>query len=127
MTDSFVINKTIYSSGEVGDVIAQLLGRIDAVYSLSEEKRYCVRLVLNETLANAFEHSERDWALIHCMMNGNRLNFSVENDGVGFDRRDICKPCVEDGRGRGLFIIESISDSVAYEDGGRCVNVSMTL
>ena len=55
------------------------------------------------------------------------LIFSVEDRGRGFDRRSVPKPTLESGSGRGLTIVESIADRVAYEKGGRKILVEMTL
>ena len=53
--------------------------------------------------------------------------FRWRTEDGGSDRRDVPKPTLESGSGRGLTIVESIADRVVYEKGGRKILVEMTL
>lgn len=118
---------TIYSLEGVRSAVSQLLHATEHCCTLTEEKKYYIRLLLNETINNAFCHSGQSCAMLDWTTRNGVLIFSVEDRGRGFDRRSVPKPTLESGSGRGLTIVESIADRVVYEKGGRKILVEMTL
>ena len=118
---------TIYSLEGVRSAVSELLHATERCYTLTEEKKYYIRLLLNETITNAFCHSGQSCAMLDWTIRKGVLVFSVEDRGRGFERRNVPEPELESDSGRGLLIVESIADRVVYEKGGRKILVEMAL
>ena len=129
MTDNFEIdikvpNETRYLSliGKIGEEIARTMKRYRGDRS---ELAYQVNLVLTEAMTNAILHAPKDSkdsrqihiniAIIH-----NDLHIKVYDQGKGFDLDTLPPPDfkgLKEG-GRGIFIIQSIMDSVTCRKEG---------
>ena len=55
---------TIYSLEGVRSAVSQLLHATEHCCTLTEEKKYYIRLLLNETINNAFCHSGQSCAML---------------------------------------------------------------
>ena len=129
--DIKVPNKTQYLSliGKIGEDIARTL----KVYSGNRsELAYQVNLVLTESMTNAILHApedENDNRQIHiniAIINDN-LHIKVYDQGKGFNLERLPPPDfkgLKEG-GRGVFIIQSIMDSVTChkENGGHVIEM----
>jgi serine/threonine-protein kinase RsbW len=117
--DIKVPNKTRYLSliGKIGEDIARELER----YSGDKEiLAYHLNLVLTEAMVNAIKHAgpkepEKQVRIV-ISIHLDDLTIRVYDDGQGFDINAIPPPNFEDleDRGRGIFLIRSLMDSVCY-------------
>lgn len=117
--DIKVPNKTRYLSliGRIGEDIARELER----YSGDKETlAYHLNLVLTEAMVNAIKHAgpkepEKQVRIV-ISLHVNDLVIKVYDDGQGFDINAIPSPNFDEleDRGRGIFLIRSLMDSVCY-------------
>ena len=117
--DIKVPNKTRYLSliGRIGEDIARELER----YSGDKDTlAYHLNLVLTEAMVNAIKHAGRTEPekLVRIMitLHADDLTIRVFDDGQGFDINSIPPPNFEEleDRGRGIFLIRALMDSVTY-------------
>ena len=63
--------------------------------------------------------------------NKKSVRFVVEDDGFGFDHKNIPDPTTPKNtdkiKGRGVFLIKSLSDKAKFKDGGRIVDMLFKL
>lgn len=122
--DIKVPNKTQYLSliGKIGEDIARTIKNYGGNRS---ELAYQVNLVLTESMTNAILHApaeNEDNRQIHiniAIINGN-LHIKVYDQGKGFNLEHLPPPDfkgLKEG-GRGIFIIQSIMDSVSCHKEG---------
>ena len=118
--DIKVPNQTRYLSliGRIGEDIAKELDKYDGD---RETLAYHINLVLTEAMANAIKYanSKGSHKLVHILINisENDLVIKVFDKGQGFDINSIQAPNFEqlEDRGRGIFLIRSLMDSVNYK------------
>ncbi len=92
---------------------------------------YRVVLSVTEAVTNAMKHGNRfdesRYVTLDISVNGREVRVSVEDEGEGFARKEIRNPLDEENlirpSGRGIFLMESMADEVAYENDGRRVRL----
>jgi serine/threonine-protein kinase RsbW len=112
-------NQTKYLSliGKIGEDIAKELDRFSGD---RETLAYHMNLVLTEAMANAIKHANagdpEKIVKINISITDLDLIIKVEDSGQGFDISQIPGPDFErlDDRGRGIFLIKSLMDTVCY-------------
>lgn len=117
--DIKVPNQTRYLSliGRIGEDIAK---ELDKYSGDRETLAYHINLVLTEAMVNAIKYANAKdpEKLVHIVINISEddLVIKVFDKGQGFDINSI--PCPDFGkledRGRGIFLIRSLMDSVTY-------------
>jgi serine/threonine-protein kinase RsbW len=132
--DIKVPNQTRYLSliGRIGEDIAK---ELDKFSGDRETLAYHINLVLTEAMVNAIKYAnaEDPDKMVHIMITiaDSELTIRVYDNGQGFDINSIPPPDFEklEDRGRGVFIIKSIMDSVRYRkiDGGNVLEMSKRL
>ena len=117
--DIKVPNQTRYLSliGRIGEDIAR---EIDRYSGDRETLAYQINLVLTEAMSNAIKYgsSASCEESVHILINitDNELLIRIFDYGQGFDINEIPAPdfnMLED-RGRGIFLIKALMDSVTY-------------
>ncbi|MDQ5986410.1 MAG: hypothetical protein CSYNP_02134 [Syntrophus sp. SKADARSKE-3] len=85
-----------------------------------------LRMVLEESLANAWRHGHRqrsDRPILVRHRYGNDAVIEVIDQGEGFDWESLNDPTTRENRmkdsGRGIFIIREYTDEVYWKDKGR--------
>lgn len=96
-----------------------------------EDLAYKVLLLTTEAVTNAIEHGNaldpsKSFSLeLHA--GDEQLSILVEDEGSGFERKGVANPLREenllDDGGRGLYLMETLADEVAYENEGRRVRL----
>lgn len=117
--DIKVPNQTKYLSliGRIGEDIAK---EIDRFTGDRETLAYQINLVLTEAMTNAIKYGNPDnrEETVHILINivENRLLIRIFDYGQGFDINDIPDPDFDllEDRGRGIFLIKTLMDSVRY-------------
>jgi serine/threonine-protein kinase RsbW len=118
--DIKVPNQTRYLSliGRIGEDIAK---ELDKYAGDRETLAYHINLVLTEAMANAIKYASAKGQekLVHILINISEddLVIKVFDKGQGFDINSISTPNFEklEDRGRGIFLIRSLMDSVTYK------------
>jgi serine/threonine-protein kinase RsbW len=131
-----VPNQTRYLS-LIGSIAELLVREIKEYAGDREALGYHLNLVLTEALANAIEHSgcrttnHKQKLRVHIHIEGESLCIQVFDQGSGFDLELVPDPDFEgmDERGRGIFFIRSLMDSVNYHrsSNGNCLEMHMKL
>lgn len=122
--DIKVPNHTKYLSlvGRIGEDIAK---EIDRYLGDRESLAYQLNLVLTEAMTNAIKYGAPDGSddKVHILINvgENELSIRIYDCGQGFDINEIPAPDFEklEDRGRGIFLIRSLMDSVKYVKGSK--------
>lgn len=117
--DIKVPNQTRYLSliGRIGEDIAK---EVDRYSGDRETLAYQINLVLTEAMVNAIKYGnpENREDTVHILINicDNELLIRIYDFGQGFDINEIPEPDFDglDDRGRGIFLIKSLMDSVSY-------------
>ena len=117
--DIKVPNKTRYLSliGKIGEDIAK---EIDRFKGDRETLAYHINLVLTEAMTNAIKYGRADEpdTMVHIIINitDEEIVIKVKDFGQGFDINDVPPPSFEglEDRGRGIFLIRSLMDTVCY-------------
>lgn len=114
------------------ELISQIL-RLDYPRETAEQ----MSIALDEMCINAFVHGnrrdQRKYVLIRVEMNCRRLEFTITDQGGGFDLSCVDDPveCLDEilerdveeeyTHGRGIWIAEKLVDFMEYRHGGNCV------
>lgn len=103
--------------GNIAEEVARALGD----YAGDREAlAYHLNIVLTEAMVNAIEHSapseNRDTVKVCICIEDKDLRVRVYDHGQGFDLEAVPPPDFEalDERGRGIFLIRTLMDGVAY-------------
>lgn len=132
--DIVVPNKKRYLS-LIGNIAEEVARALDHYEGDRDALAYHLNVVLTEAMANAIDHcasSDDDQTVRVCIfIEEDDLCVRVYDHGQGFDL-DLVPAPVLDGlaeRGRGLFLIRSLMDSVSYEriDGGNMLEMHKRL
>jgi serine/threonine-protein kinase RsbW len=131
-----VPNQTRYLSliGKIGENVARELDRCECDReSLANE----INIVLTEALVNAIKHANaadpNKEVLVRINVSDKELAIRVFDSGKGFDLNKVPSPCLNTDvlaeKGRGLFIIRSLMDSVVYKkaNGGNVLEMKKSL
>lgn len=92
---------------------------------------FAVRLALDEALVNAIRHGNHcdpaKKVRIQATISPRRAAIVVEDEGRGFDRRQLPDPTAEENlckcNGRGIYLMESYMSKVVWSHGGRRVRM----
>lgn len=87
---------------------------------------FSIRLALDEALINALKHGNQGdpsrTLKIDYESDGNRVTLSVEDEGDGFDHRNVTDPTVPEHlrrtHGRGIFLIRKFTHGVEFNEKG---------
>lgn len=120
--------------GSIGEKVAL---EIDCSNAIREALSSQLAVVLTEGLVNAIKHassagSDKD---IHVRINVSNKNLVVRiyDNGIGFDLDAVPTPCFTscgmEEKGRGIFILRSLMDTVKYTrlDGGNVLEMKKKL
>jgi len=104
----------------VGNIAEQIAKQLDVATCDRDALAYHLNLVLTEAMANAIQYGvgngKKDTVRISMSLENNDLWIRVYDNGQGFDLASVPPPAVDelDERGRGIFFIRSLMDSVEY-------------
>ncbi len=104
----------------IGNIAEQVAKELESTAYDQDTLGYHLNLVLTEAVANAIEYGDdasTDHTVKVCMaIEDNILRICVHDHGQGFDISKVPTPDVEQlgERGRGIFFIRNLMDSVVY-------------
>lgn len=141
--------KKIYSeliSSDACEVLKEVKTIIDRVATTSgidPDQSFDIRVILNELLNNAIKHgnamdkNKKIHVDVWLQDKSRMLEICVSDQGCGFDvdntmccKRDAmskCDPLVMDESGRGLFIVQSLCDYMAFNSLGNAITIRKRL
>lgn len=129
-------NQTRYLGliGKIGENMAKEFG--DMICD-RETLANQLNIVLTESIVNAIKHANATDPTkevnVRINVSDNELSIRVYDNGCGFDLNKIPHPCFESGaldeKGRGIYIIRSLMDSVEYRrtNGGNVLEMRKSL
>ena len=93
-----------------------------------------VTVVLRELLANAIEHGNRNVPARKVLarvqlVEGNKFELAVEDEGAGFDWHDLDTSLPQDPHhihNRGMVLIDALSDRIEFNRKGNCVRACVS-
>jgi serine/threonine-protein kinase RsbW len=131
-----VPNQTRYLS-MIGKIGENLVRELDRFTGDREALAHHLNVVLTEAVVNAIKHAnasapDKD-IRIHISASDQEICIRVYDSGRGFDLTSVPDPCFEADhlgeKGRGIFIIRSLMDSVEYKstNGGNVLEMTKKL
>ena len=94
-----------------------------------------VLVSVTEAVNNAIVHGNKEdknkKVRLGLKQNKKSVRFIVEDEGMGFDHNTLPDPTnpknIEKVKGRGIFLIKSLSDKTTFKEGGRVVEMLFKL
>ena len=94
-----------------------------------------VLVSVTEAVNNAIVHGNKEdknkKVRLGLKQNKKSVRFIVEDEGMGFDHNTLPDPTnpknIEKVKGRGIFLIKSLSDKTTFKQGGRVVEMPFKL
>ncbi len=123
-------HETIHSTAEMDSVLTELLAVLVAT-GYSTQETFAVRLAMEEAIVNAIKHGHRydpsKQVEIRYQVGPDRLLVEVEDQGPGFDPREVPDPLADENlerdSGRGMFLMQCYMTWVRYNAAGNCVTL----
>lgn len=123
--------KSTYKDSEK---IPDFVENIQKKSQLEEDSTGNLMLLLSEAVTNAIVHGNKldktKKVEIEVQVNSEKIISTVKDQGAGFDPSETQNPLTEENLlkegGRGIFLINEISDSVDYLDDGTTIRFSLS-
>ena len=104
-------------------------------YSIGAELYGNILIALSEAVNNAITHGNKNVvdkeALVEAYIDDNLLVFTVTDEGEGFNFLTLPDPTLpenlEKPQGRGVFLMNHLSDGVVYQEPGNSVEISFNI
>jgi serine/threonine-protein kinase RsbW len=131
------MEKTIYVASKIENLrkIEKFVDEISIECKLSSEIYGNVLIATLEAANNAIVHgnklNENVDVAVKAFCDDKRINIIVEDKGFGFDYKNIPDPTapenIENVTGRGIFLMEKLSDEIIFEKNGSIVKLYFNL
>ena len=113
----------------------QLVDLISVKLEIADELYGNILVCVVEAVSNAIQHgNDNDVTKIVCLKysyKNNKLTFTISDEGNGFDLDKVPDPTlpenVENIKGRGIFLINHLSDELKFENGGSVINIGFNI
>jgi serine/threonine-protein kinase RsbW len=122
-----VVDSSVYGLSQ----IYQFMDLLKYSWSIDETLFENIHTAVSEAVTNAAEHGNK-WdknKSIYVAVSRDRdaYTFTVEDEGEGFNYRKIANPTDPENRekegGRGIFIMNYLSDHIYFSENGKCVKL----
>lgn len=112
--------------------VSRVLELIHKQVPLTGKDRFEVKLIVNELLANGFFHGNKGdvskgLTLTVILSDNNLMTVEVQDQGAGFDYTSTHAARGDEEHGRGLMLIQALSDKVFFKKKGSCIAVQKRL
>lgn len=116
-------------------LVESFIEQIVQRYQLNQDLYGNILITVTEAVNNAIIHGncqdKSKTVQIELQKTTNRLAISVTDEGCGFDVNDIPDPTAPENLlktgGRGVFLIQQLSDGVTFHNDGRTVEMQFNL
>jgi serine/threonine-protein kinase RsbW len=122
------MEKTILLPSKIESLrtVEKFIDEISSEYKLTSEKYGNILIATLEAANNAIVHGnklkEDVEVKISASTKGNILNINIEDKGKGFDYKNIPDPTspenIENISGRGVFLMQKLSDKLEFKNNG---------
>lgn len=131
MSNAQIISHQLPSSIESLSLLENIIEEIKSLHHVPEELYGNILVSVTEAVNNAIRHGNKfkEALLVDLQfeLNDEAYSFQIKDQGEGFDYTNIPDPThpdnLEKPDGRGIFIMESLSDEVKFQDKGSVVNI----
>jgi serine/threonine-protein kinase RsbW len=127
------MKKEIIISSRVDELrkVEKIIDEVSAEVKLNEEIYGNVLIATLEAVNNAIVHGNKsdESKMVNVLFESNNeyLLISIEDQGYGFDYKHIPDPTspenIENVNGRGVYLMEKLSDKLTFFDGGKKVEM----
>ncbi len=108
-------------------IVESLIDKVCAALSIHEDLYGNVLIAVTEAVNNAIIHgnafNSSKSVVIEVIQDLESFSFKIIDEGHGFDFMNLPDPTapenIEKENGRGIFLIQNLSDSLAFEDNGK--------
>jgi len=115
--------------------VEKFVDKIAQRYRLTEHQYGNILVSLTEAVNNAIIHGNcqdrNKKVLIRLRENHKKIAIQVSDEGCGFDHRKVPDPTKGDQLhccgGRGVFLMQRLSDNIAFRNGGRTVEMHFAI
>lgn len=115
--------------------VEQFVTKLVRRYRLDDDQHGNILISLTEAVNNAIIHGnceDRDKQVSISLREGNnKLAIQVSDEGCGFDYKQVPDPTKEENLckcgGRGVFLMQHLSDNLAFRNGGRTVEMQFKI
>lgn len=133
MSDN-IFRLSLKSTYEESERVPDFVSDIQEKINLEEDTTASLMLLLSEAATNAIVHGnkldESKTVTIEVIIESDKVISSVHDQGEGFKPENTNDPLAEENLmkagGRGIFLINEISDSVTYSDNGRKIEFTLS-
>ncbi len=130
-----------YILTEIEDIkiaINGVMSGIEKYLTLSDARKYEIKLVMNELLVNCFDHAKpkgKQTVVLSVFAKEDKVRIRVKDNGQGFEyeytHKSLKEP-IDEKRlysegGRGLMLVDAFCDTVKYFGNGNSVEVNIAL
>lgn len=104
-------------------------------YAICEDDYGNILIAITEAVNNAITHGNglnlNKKVSLHIIGNPQEIEFVVEDEGDGFDYATVPDPTLpenlEKTSGRGIFLMRSLADNIAFENNGRKIKLKFSI
>jgi serine/threonine-protein kinase RsbW len=108
-------------------IVESLIDKVCAALSIHEDLYGNVLIAVTEAVNNAIIHgnafNSSKSVVIEVIQDLESFSFKIIDEGHGFDFMNLPDPTapenIEKENGRGIFLIQNLSDSLVFEDNGK--------
>jgi serine/threonine-protein kinase RsbW len=132
-----MMEKTLNISSKIDNlrVVEKLIDEISTEINLSSDVYGNILIATLEAANNAIMHGnkldEEKMVNINCLVLNDELTVSIKDQGPGFDYQNIPDPTapenIENINGRGVFLMEKLSDKIIFFDNGSKVELTFKI
>lgn len=116
-------------------VIEKAIDEICAKHGIDEEHYGNVLIAITEGVNNAISHGNKQnpdtEVIVEFITEGKTLLCRITDQGPGFDYENVPDPTspenIEKPNGRGVFLMQHLSDGMEFHDNGAVVELSFSL
>ncbi len=110
-------------------LVERLVEDVCQVYGVNDDCYGNMLIAVTEAVNNAILHGNKNdpekFVRIGFESDNNKLIFSITDEGAGFDYTNLPDPTdpanIDKVSGRGVFLMQNLTDSILFEQGGKRV------
>jgi serine/threonine-protein kinase RsbW len=115
--------------------VEKTIDDIAAEYNISSELYGNILIAILEGVNNAVTHGNKEDASknvsIHLSLDEETFKVSIQDEGPGFDYKNVPDPTapenLENINGRGIFLMDKLSDKIEFFENGKKVELTFKL
>lgn len=115
--------------------VEKLVDELSAEYNIHADLYGNVLIAVLEAANNAILHGnkldENKFVDIYVRFEGEKLMLKIDDEGIGFDYKNVPDPTapenIENVNGRGIFLMEKLSDRIEFSRNGASVELEFNL